>query len=354
MQITLDQLKAENAAKEAEANNEVVDDKQEAVKDDYVEVKEEIKADEVESSTEDNDEKETELESWQLTEESETSEDEQTSGFVPNHEAAKRRKQAKALKGELKEKDSELEELRKQVEALKAGSATQAEPEIKPLVKPTREQFDFDDDAYDAAMEQYYDKKFEQKLNTHTTTVSEKQQQEAQQREAIENQEKALNAHYERANKLVADGKVTEDSYRNADTIVRRSLDSMFPGQGESMTNTLISTLNNLGEGSEKVMYQLGVNPAKMQELMSKFSIDESGLSATAFLGQLQAQVQSPSKRRSQAPKPGTKVDGEGGNSGREGTFKKAYDKAEKAGDLQGKLNAKRAAKNQKIDTSNW
>ena len=124
MQITLDELKAENAAKEAEANNALIEDNKEIIEDEYVEVKEEIKADEVESSTEDNDEKEAELESWQLTEDTETSEDDQKSGFVPNHEAAKRRKQAKALKGELNDTKSENEELKARIAALENGSKT--------------------------------------------------------------------------------------------------------------------------------------------------------------------------------------------------------------------------------------
>lgn len=349
MQITLDELKAENAAKEAEANSEPIEDKKEIIEDEYVEVKEESKADEVEGSTEDNDEKEAELESWQLTEDTETSEDDQKSGFVPNHEAAKRRKQAKALKGELKEKDSELEELRKQVEALKSGNAPQAEAP-KQLTRPTREQFDYDDDAYDAALEKYYDDKLEQKLSSHQSNTTEKQQ-EAQQRKAAEAQQKSLDDHYERASQLVADGKVTADSYRNADTLVRQSLESMFPERGDHMTNALISTLNNLGEGSEKVMYQLGVNPAKMQELQNKLAIDPSGLAASAFLGQLQSQIQTPNKRRSQAPKPSAKADGEGGSSGKGGTLLKQYNKSD---DLQTRMNLKRKAKSQGVDTSKW
>jgi hypothetical protein len=350
VQITLDELKAENAAKEAEANNEPIEDKKEIIEDEYVEVKEESKADDVESSTEDNAEKEAELESWQLTEDTETSEDDQKSGFKPNHEAAKRRKQAKALKGELKEKDSELEELRKQVEALKNGNAPQAAAP-KQLTRPTREQFDYDDDAYDAALEKYYDDKLEQKLSSHQSNTTEKQQAEAQQRKAAEAQQKSLDDHYERASQLVADGKVTADSYRSADTVVRQSLESMFPEQGDYMANTLISTLNSLGEGSEKVMYQLGVNPAKMQELQNKLTLDPSGLAAATFLGQLQAQIQTPSKRRSQAPKPSAKADGEGGNSGRGGTLLKQYGKTD---DLQTRMNLKRKAKSQGIDTSNW
>ena len=352
MQITLDELKAENAAIEAEANNAPVEDKKEPIQDEYVEVKEEIKANEVESSTEDNDEKETELESWQLTEETETSEDDHKSGFVPNHEAAKRRKQAKALKGELNDTKDENKELLARIAALESGSklATEIKPN-KPLVKPTREQFDFDDDAYDIAVDKYYDEKFDQKLNNHSTNANQKNQQEAQQQAIDVAKKKSLDDHYERAAKLVSQGKVTEESFKGADTVVRMTLEKMYPGQGDSSADALISTLDSLGGGSEKVMYQLGVNPSKMQELQSKLTADPSGMLACAYLGQLQAQIQTPSKRRSQTPAPSSKADGEGGSAGKGGSMQKAYDKADGS---QARITIKREAKLKGVDVSNW
>ena len=266
MQITLDELKAENAAIEAKANNAPIEDNQEAIKDEYVEVEEEIKADEGEATPEDEGGEKPELEDWQLTEDTETSEDDQKSGFVPNHEAAKRRKQARALKGELNDTKDENEELKARIAALESGKQQpQAEASAKPLVKPTREQFDYDDDAYDEAIEKYYDDKFDQKLNSHSTNANQKSQQEAQQEALNKAKQKSLDDHYERAAKLVSQGKVTEESFKGADKVVRMTLESMYPGQGDSSTDALISTLDNLGEGSEKVMYQLGVNPSKMQ-----------------------------------------------------------------------------------------
>lgn len=351
MQITLDELKAENAAKEAETNNAPIEDKKEPIQDEYVEVKEEIKADKDDISTEDDDEKEPELESWQLTEDTETSGGDQKSGFVPNAEAANRRKQAKALRGELKEKDSELEDLKKQVEVLKADKTPQVDTSIKPLVKPTREQFDYDDDAYDAAIEKYYDDKFDQKLNSHSINANQKSQQDAQQQALESAKQKSLDDHYERAAKLVSQGKVTEESFKGADTVVRMTLEKMYPGQGDSSTDALISTLDGLGEGSEKVMYQLGVNPSKMHELQSKLTADPSGMLACAYLGQLQSQVQTPSKRRSQAPAPSSKADGEGVYAGKGGSLQKAYDKAEGS---QERLTLKREAKLKGIDVSKW
>ena len=351
--ITLDELKAENAAIESKANNEVVNDEKEIIKDDYVEVKEEVKADTDDNSTEDNDEEEAELESWQLTEDTEASVDDQKSGFVPNHEAAKRRKKAQALKGELNDTKDENKELLARIAALESGNAPQAQPQSQPLVKPTREQFDYDDEAYDAAVDAYYDAKFDQKITNHQAVSTEKQTQEAKQQAYLSKQKQSLEDHYERAQKLVDEGKVTDKAYKDADILVRRTLDATSPGQGDNLANALISTLNSLGEGSEKVMFQLGANPAKLQELQNKLVTDPSGLSASAFLGQLQSQIQNPSKRRSQAPKPSANANGEGGGSGQAGAASKAFNKLD-SDDVQGRITMKRKAKSQGIDTSNW
>ena len=347
MSITLAELKEENAAAELAAKNNQVDEGKDSIKDEYVEVDETVKTDDAKSESEDDDKQEVELESWQKT--SEENDDDKTSGFVPNHEAAKRRKQAKALKGELKEKDSELDELRKQVESLQQGKA----PEVKALTRPTREQFDYDDEAYDTAIDDYYDKKFSQKLNGQLQDNQEQAKQEQNKQAAIANQQKSLDSHYERAQKLVDDGKVTAEAYKNADKQVRESLEAMKPAQGDNIANALISTLNSLGDGSEKVMYQLGANPAKMQELQNRLMADPSGLSASAFLGQLQSQIQSPAKRKSQAPAPGSNVSGEGGNNGKGGTLQKEFSKLS-ADDAQARISLKRKAKNQGIDVSNW
>ena len=351
MQITLDELKAENAAIEAEANNALVEDKKEPIQDEYVEVKEEIKADGVDDSTEDNDENEPTLESWQLTEETETSEDDHKSGFQPNSEAKTRRLKNKALRGELNDTKDENKELLARIAALESGKQPQVETSVKPLVKPTREQFDFDDDAYDIAVDKYYDDKFDQKLNNHSTNANQKNQQEAQQQALEVAKQKSLDDHYERAAKLVSQGKVTEESFKGADKVVRMSLEKMYPGQGDSSADALISTLDSLGGGSEKVMYQLGVNPSKMLELQSKLTADPSGMLACAYLGQLQAQIQTPSKRRSQTPAPSSKADGEGGSAGKAGSMQKAYDKADGS---QARITIKREAKLKGIDVSNW
>lgn len=353
--LSLKQLKEENAAKEEVKQDLPVDDIKEDVKDEEIEVDDsKVAANEEDESTEDGDKDKPEVESWMQAEDTETSEDDQKTGFVPNHEAAKRRRQAQALKGDLKEAKSENEELLARIAKLEGGNAPTLQPqelEVKLPPRPTREQFDFDDDAYDTAIDEWNDKKLDLKLNTHYQTNTEKQQQQTQAHEQKIALDKSLDDHYDRAAELVATGKVTEDSYKNADKMVRLSMNNLNPGKGDAITDAVISTLNSAGVGSEKVMYQLGVNPAKLQELQNKLVSDPTGLAAAVYLGQLQSQVQTPSKRRSQAPAPGEKVEGEGGSSGPSGKMQKEYDKSDDPGF---RVKLKRKAKSQGIDVTKW
>tara|TARA_R110002096_G_scaffold210397_2_gene397747 strand:- start:881 stop:1948 length:1068 start_codon:yes stop_codon:yes gene_type:complete len=352
--LSLKDLKAENAVKDEVKQDVPVEDIKEDVKDEYVEVDESDKAVEKDvDGSEDAPKTENETESWMETEETGNSEDDNKTGFVPNHEAAKRRKQAKALKGEIKDQADENQKLLERIAALESGTQPQAAaPQQRQLsARPTREQHDFDDDAYDAAVDKWNDEKFDLKINSHINQSQQANQQKQAQQTQQDNLKKSLDSHYERADKLVVSGKVTAESYRNADTIVRRSLDSISNGNGEQITNSIISTLNSLGDGSEKVMYQLGVNGAKMSQLQTLLTSDPSGLQAVAYLGQLHSQVQTPNKRRSQAPNPSSNADGETGSTGKAGTLHKKYSKSS---DAQERITMKRQAKRDGVDVSNW
>lgn len=351
-ELSLKELKAENAGTEEVKEDVKVDDTQEVNKDEYVEVdKSGAEVKEESESTEDGEDDKPEIESWMQTEEAETSDNEKKGGFQPNAEAASRRKQNKALRGELGDAKDENTKLLERISALEAGNAPQEQKQTELEPRPTREDFDFDDDAYDAAVDKWNDEKLELKLNTHYKTNQDKNQQAQQQQAQQALMTKNLDSHYEKAQKLVDEGKITEESFRNSDTVVRRSMENVFKGKGNQMTDALISTLNTLGDGSEKVMYQLGVNPVKMQELSTLLTNDPSGLTAMGFLGQLQANITSPNKRSSQAPNPGSKVEGESGNGGKAGIAHKAYDKST---DLQTRISMKRKAKKEGIDTSKW
>lgn len=343
--LTLAELKAQNAAEEeAEQETEVVEvEEQQDTKVTIapVEANVEEPEDEEEESTESED-----VESWM--QEEVATPDDGDSGFKPNREAAAVRKK---LKAKLHEKDDELESLKAEIERLKSGSAQQAAPEKMPP-KPKLEDFDYDEAAHEAALDDWYEKKIEAKLSSTLTT----KQTEQQQREAAERQKKSLeeavDRHYTRAAKLVEEGKVSEEKYTQADRAVRESFERIAKGNGDKIVDSLIKTLDSLGEGSEKVFYQLGVNPAKMQEVANLFATDPSGLSTVAHLGKLQASIQSPTKRKSSAPPPSPELKGSGSAKTPGEALLKRYKKA--GNNVQARLDIKREAKRQGIDTRNW
>jgi len=341
--LTLAELKAKNAAEEeAEQETEVVEvEEQQDAKVTITPVETTVE-DADDDADDDTEEEESEaVESW-MQEEVATPEDDGDSGFKPNREAAAVRKK---LKAKLHEKDDELESLKAEIERLKSGSTTAPQTELK---RPKLEDFDYDEEAYNAAMDDYYDKRVDTKL--------ESKQSVQQQREAAERQKKALeeavDRHYTRAAKLVEEGKVSEEKYTQADRAVRESFERIAKGNGDKIVDSLIKTLDSLGEGSEKVFYQLGVNPAKMQEVANLFATDPSGLSTVAYLGKLQASIQSPTKRKSSAPAPSPELKGSGSTKTPGEALLKRYKKA--GNNVQARLDIKREAKRQGIDTRNW
>ncbi|MEE9311622.1 MAG: hypothetical protein V3V10_04340, partial [Planctomycetota bacterium] len=109
-----------------------------------------------------------------------------------------------------------------------------------------------------------------------------------------------------------------------------------------------------VGEGSEKVMYHLGVNKAALNELRAILQDDPSGYKAAAFIGQKKAEITGSKHKQTSARKPAAQVNGEVAPTLSSGKHKKAYDKAVKANDAQGMYNAKKLAKAGKVDVSNW
>ena len=348
--MSLEQLQEENAKAEAETESNQNAIGQDAQGEENTNEDADINADEShEDDTEDGSEDGETLESWQQTEEEDTSTNDQN-GFVPNAEAAKKRKQNKALRGQVKEQESENELLKKQIEELKAGvypAVTPTEPVLSK--RPDIADFDYDQARFDVANDEWMDQKLEMKIKNMNQSSHQQQQQEQAQVKAQEAQKNSLDDHYARAGKLIESGKVNADNYRNADTNVRRALENINPGAGDNMTDQIIATLNSLGEGSEKVMYQLGVNNSKLFEFTSLMQSDGSGLKAMAYLGKLHTEVQSPSKRRSNAPKPATSINGEATKSA--SSMQRKY---AKTNDVQKRIDMKYAAKKAGEDVSKW
>ena len=324
---TLDELKAENAA---EAEQPVAVDEQ-------LEVEQpEVEADASEPEAEQTDEGQAESDAEEWLQES-------SDKAVPlaKHVAVKHK-----LRGQIEEKDSVIEQMKAEIEALKQHkpAATQSNELPKP---PKLSDFDFDEDRHAEAMLAYTDKLLEHKLSK---TLGSQQQQQEQERQAQRLTEQ-VESHYERAAKLVEAGVITVEKYQAADRRVRQELDSVT-GAGDLVADNIIA---RLGEGSEKVIAHLGVNQAAMQALKMKLTEDPTGLSAAVYLGQLNAKFSAPANKLSKAPNPDSGLRGDkGGVTTTSSDILKKYQSAHKSGDIAKAVELKLKAKASGINTSNW
>ena len=340
-QQSLDELRAENAKTEEEA----------ATKPQTVEVEAEEKAAEAipaeiaedsgtqpDAETDAGETDKTDVEDW-------TASDESNADEVPNSAWKAAREKYKAKLGKVNEDhEDEVARLRAENERLKNGAAP------KQLNRPKREDFDEHDDPEEAYIEALTDFKFEQnsaKQAARTTEEGANQKQQAYQAEIDSN----LDQHYERAAKLSEESNITADLYQSSDKTIRTAIDAVRPGFGDVIVDGLIA---NLGEGSEKVFYSLGVNGAKRDKLTSLLTTDPSGIKAAMYLGTLKAELNAPNRKTTNAPAPAPKLQGDGATKDPHKQLKKDYDKASAAGDAQGAFNARMAAKKAGANLKTW
>ena len=240
---------------------------------------------------------------------------------------------------------AELEVLRKENEALKSGTF---KPEQAP-VRPTRAEFG-DDETYYQKLEQYEDQMAILRQKRQNFQNNRQQQQKTY----IEITEKAVDAHYERAAKVVKDTGISAEVYQETDKVVRQAVESIMPKMGDVVVDQAITII---GEGSEKVLYYLGRNQTALDRFKSLLAEDKSGMKAMVFLGQQKERLTGTKKRRSNAPAPAPNANGESGGaseSAKTKKLKKQYTEAHKKGNAQAAFDAKRAAKAAGADVSSW
>lgn len=337
---TLAELKAENAAAEA-AEQEAIKKAQEAEQEEEQEEPEVEAKDDAETSAEDDkegsDDKESADDAWMQAEESEP---EQEAKFTDSDAAAIRRK----YKAKVAEKDEQLSKLQAEIEALKQ-TKTQVQQQSLPG-KPVRDNFNSDEEFIEALTD-YKISLVEEKTQSQLT-ATEKQRQQAERERQVAAE---VDNHYLRAAKLSEKSGIKPEAYQSADLMVRTSIEKVFPKAGDAITDALIASL---GDGSEKVFYHLGVNPAKRAQLVKLFEEDRSGIKAAAFLGTLKAALNSPARRETQAPDPIEKIQGDKAGNNNGDKLYRQYKDAHKRGDGQAAFNAKRQAKAAGIDVSKW
>jgi len=333
---TLEELKAENAqAEEAKATVESVDGLSE-ITEDEAETQEAGAAEQEEGTEEVL--AEPELEPWMQSDQDDNAGKKFTDSDVGKAKAKLRAKLEREHSGE-------VDQLKQQIAELQQAKPVSGND----LVRPKRGDFDDHEDPDDAYTDALVDWKIKisqaesQAATKHTDLQRKQLEQKAKLTEAVDQ-------HYERAVRLSEETGITPELYQGADLMVRREVERLFPDRGDAITDTLIA---NLGEGSEKVFYSLGVNATKRAKMASLLEADPSGIQAAVFLGSLKAELSTPGKRKSNAPAPAPNLNGDKGvNQG--GDFLKKYKKAHQSGDMQGALNAKLAAKRVGVNVKDW
>lgn len=258
------------------------------------------------------------------------------------------------LKGRVSDRDREIDRLRQENEALRQGKKPEAGPDTPATSLPPRPRRDDfltatdPDAAYDAAIDEWNDRKLDQRLAKFRQTTSEQQQQSEQQRQV----QQAVDQHIDRAAQLVADKFITAEEWTDADAFIRQSVEMISPGNGDNAVDAFIT---RLGAGSEKVIIALSRNAQYMDEFRHSLRSDPSGLAAMAYLGGLKNRFESAAtrKRVSAAPRPGSRVSGDTPPPAG-GSDKRLYDAAHKAGNRQKAFDIKRQAKARGVDTSTW
>lgn len=327
---TLEELKAANAAAETE---------QAAVDQQEVEQPEEVEAADEETETPDD----TEAQGESEVEEEWLKGDEGQSQAVPLSKHVEMRHK---LKARISDKESENEQLKRRIEQLESGYAAPQQPVT--LKMPKLSEFDFDEDKYAEAMAGYQEQLLEAKL---AQKLGSREQQQAQQMAEKQREEK-VEQHYERAAKLVSSTPgFTEEKYKAADFRVRQELHHLT-GNGDLVADELIA---RLGDGSERVITHLGINSAKLATLKQKLIEDNSGLSASMWLGELKTELAKGSTvKLSKAPKPDSGIKGDAGGSSTMSTLMKKYKAAHDSGNTQKAFDLKQQAKRAGHNTSNW
>jgi small-conductance mechanosensitive channel len=326
---SLEELKAQIAAEEAaQAQQPEVEEIDAESEDLEVDPPETTEGDETEEPTED----------W-LKEDGADEEEKKQSDLVP---AAKHAEMRRKLRGEVSEKDAEIQRLKSELDQVKASPAASNAQDLELEIAVESWEYEGDNYArYKAELDARNARKIMQAESAHAQQV---QQIEQEQREIAEQ----FNQHYDRVEALVASGKITVEKFKAAEANLLAKLDQMT-GAGEAVMKKFVA---GIGAGSEKVITHLGTNGAAQQRLEQELKRDPSGIAAAIYLGGLREKFNSaPVNKPKTAPAPDVALKGKAPATS---SHYKAYEKAVAKDDPTAMLEAKRDARGAGIDTSKW
>lgn len=238
----------------------------------------------------------------------------------------------------------EVEELQKRIVELEGRSA---KPDT--LSRPKRDQF-FEADDPDTAYEDAVLDWMKGTVQAEQSASNASAEITRQNSHSFEETGRAVDEHYERAAKLAQDSGISAELYQQSDLKVREMIESIYPGGGDNIADELIK---QLGEGSEKVMFSIGIKQSRLDELKNRLLSDPRGIKAALYLGSLNTELNAPHKRKTTAPAPADTVEGDmAPQNGK--VMKKQYDALHKSGDIGKAFNAKMAAKAAGVNTADW
>lgn len=346
---TLEEVKAELAAEEAAAAapaepeaEEVEDEAEPTATEQTGEVEAETEHDD--PGDEDANDGEEETEDWM---QGDQGAQEADLKFGDSDVAAAKRK----LRAKLEKKHtSEVDELQAKIAELEKRVSQPQQQSQSALQRPKRDDFLDADDPDEAFSEALVDWKLktaqaEQQAESKTKEVQAKLQ------EVERKVKESVDQHYDRAAELAEKSGISPEQYQAADYRVRKMVHDIVSqrpnGNGDKAVDWIIS---KIGKGSEKVIYNLGVNTKRLAEFESILRSDTDGTDAVAFAVRLAAELQSPVKRKSNAPAPAPQVTGDAKGSDSAARLKKKYDQADGAKAFE----IRRQAREQGIDVRNW
>lgn len=314
---------------------------------DEIQEQEEPETDEQPESDEDEsaDQEAPEPEEWQTSEDDDEPLRKGDGRSIPKRKFIDTKNKLKQLRGSLSSRDDEIAQLKAKIESFEKATLSQQTPP-QPIRRP--DDTDFDSDAeYQEAVAKYDNDLITRKFNE----LDQQRQRERILAELKQSRAKAVDEHYQRAQKLVDEAGINPEVYHQSDLKVRQAINSIRPGVGNDIVDDMI---DKLGEGSEKVLYYLGRNQTALDRFKSLFTEDPTGIRAILFLGQQKERLTAPKKIKSRArpPAPTAKGDSNMGNNVR--ALKKKYDDAHKKKDSQSAWKFRREARLAGIDTSTW
>jgi len=327
---SLEELKAQNAAEEA-----AMAEAPEAEEVEAIEIEDDLEVDTPEPTEGEDTEEPTEP--W--LEEDGAEEEKKQSDLVPAAVLAETRRK---LRGQVSEKDAEIQRLKIELDQVKASPAATSAQDLE--LEVAVESWEYEGDNYARYKAELDARNARKIMQAESARAQQAQQIEQEQREIAEQ----VDQHYDRVEALVASGKITVEKYKAAEANVVEKLNQMT-GAGEAVMKKFVASI---GAGSEKVITHLGTNGAAQQRLEQELKRDPSGIAAAIYLGGLREKFNSaPATKPKTAPAPDVALKGKAPVTTAD---KAAYDKAHAAKNYDKAFAIKLAAKEKGINTSEW